>query len=252
MRHAAANVVNRDDLEHEIAAHAENAHHVLLCAHEAALHCRSDRLRQHRLAIRSPHRRPQQRDQPCTHTSKLFLSADNPSILAPLHPSLHGHKNVPNRASLDENMASNNGRHFDSHPLFHKQQHVESFLSRGHFANIRVRTVARYETAHWPPPGMHKHQFEGDRLRTSHDLELARQEAALQLPGQAFGLEVGHHQRQNRHRRPILGNQRCRPPRASVADDQARLPHNPMSHAQSLCSPELHSRLKHLQAISER
>ena len=59
--------------------------------------------------------------------------------------------------------------------------------------------------------------------RTSHDEKLARQGAALQLPGQALGLELGHHQGQDGHVGPVLGHQACRAPRPRIADDQAGL-----------------------------
>ena len=58
---------------------------------------------------------------------------------------------------------------------------------------------------------------------TSHDEELAREGAPLQLPGKASGLQLGHHQRQDGHVGPILGHKAGRAPCAGVADDEARL-----------------------------
>ena len=66
-------------------------------------------------------------------------------------------------------------------------------------------------------------QSDASRRATSHDEELARQGAPLQLPGQATGLELGHHQRQDGHIGPVLGHQAGCAPSASIADDQASL-----------------------------
>ena len=60
-------------------------------------------------------------------------------------------------------------------------------------------------------------------MHTSHDEELACEGAALQLPGQAPGLELGHHQGQDGHVGPVLGHQAGRAPRPGIADDQAGL-----------------------------
>ena len=60
-------------------------------------------------------------------------------------------------------------------------------------------------------------------MRTSHDEELASEGAALQLPGQALGLELGHDQGQNGHVGPVLGHQAGCAPRPGIADDQAGL-----------------------------
>ena len=60
-------------------------------------------------------------------------------------------------------------------------------------------------------------------MSTSHDEELAREGAALQLPGQAPRLELGHDQGQNGHVGPVLGHQAGCAPRPSIADDQPSL-----------------------------
>ena len=66
-------------------------------------------------------------------------------------------------------------------------------------------------------------QHGGKGARTAHDEELARQGAPLQLPGQALGLQLGHHQCQNGHVGAVLGHQAGCAPRTRIANDQARL-----------------------------